>query len=76
LASGLEESVSGGDVAKKAGSKKHVGSSLDEWLEEEVAKDPSFAVGLNEQMEKLRRSAAQRGRIERPAASRSRKARR
>jgi len=33
---------------------KHIGSSLDEWLEEESAKDASFAVGLDEQFNKYR----------------------
>ena len=33
---------------------KHIGSSLDEWLEEEGTKDPSFAAGLDEQFNKYR----------------------
>jgi ribosome-binding protein aMBF1 (putative translation factor) len=33
---------------------KHIGSSLGEWLEEESAKDASFAVGLDEQFNKYR----------------------
>jgi ribosome-binding protein aMBF1 (putative translation factor) len=34
--------------------KKHIGSSLDDWLEEESAKDPSFTAGLDEQFNKYR----------------------
>lgn len=33
---------------------KHIGSSLDDWLKEESAKDPSFATGLDEQFNKYR----------------------
>ncbi len=33
---------------------KHIGSSLEDWLEEESAKDPSFAAGLDEQFNKYR----------------------
>lgn len=33
---------------------KHIGSSLDKWLEGESAKDPSFAAGLDEQFDKYR----------------------
>ncbi len=33
---------------------KHIGSSLDEWLEEEGTKDPSFAAGLDERFNKYR----------------------
>jgi hypothetical protein len=63
-------------VTKKTGFNKHVGSSLDEWLEEEIAKDPSFAAGLNEQMEKFRKSVAKTGRTDPIKASQSRRARR
>jgi hypothetical protein len=49
-------------VTKKTGINKHVGISLDEWLEEEIAKDPSFAVGLNEQMKKFLKPVAKTGR--------------
>src|SRR5437660_122639 len=31
---------------------KHIGSSLDDWLKEESAKDPLFATGLDEQFNK------------------------
>jgi ribosome-binding protein aMBF1 (putative translation factor) len=33
---------------------KHVGSSLEDWFEEESAKDPSFAAALDEQFNKYR----------------------
>jgi len=33
---------------------KHIGSSLDDWLKEESRRDPSFAVGLEEQFDKYR----------------------
>ena len=33
---------------------KHIGSSLEDWLEEESAKDPSFAAGVDEQFNKYR----------------------
>jgi ribosome-binding protein aMBF1 (putative translation factor) len=33
---------------------KHIGSSLDEWLEEEGKRDPSFAAGLDEHFNKYR----------------------
>ena len=33
---------------------KHIGSSLDDWLKEESAKDPSFAAGLEERFDKYR----------------------
>jgi hypothetical protein len=53
-----------------------VGSSLDEWLEEEAAKDPSFIVGLNEQLEKIRRAGSQKARADPLKALRSRPVRR
>ena len=61
---------------RKMGSNKHVGSSLDEWLEEEAAKDPSFIVGLNEQLEKIRSAGSQKARADPLKALRSRRARR
>jgi ribosome-binding protein aMBF1 (putative translation factor) len=33
---------------------KRIGSSLEDWLEEESAKDPSFVAGLDEQFNKYR----------------------
>ncbi len=33
---------------------KHIGSSLDDWLKEESANDPSFAAGLDERFDKYR----------------------
>jgi ribosome-binding protein aMBF1 (putative translation factor) len=33
---------------------KHIGSALDDWLEEESKKDPSFAAGLEEQFDRYR----------------------
>jgi HTH-type transcriptional regulator/antitoxin HipB len=41
-------------VAMRKRNNKHIGSSLDEWLEEEAAKDPSFAAGLDERFDKYR----------------------
>ena len=63
-------------MTKKTGINKHVGVSLDEWLEEEIAKDPSFAVGLNEQMEKFRKAAARTGRTDALKTPRKRRERR
>jgi hypothetical protein len=52
---------------------KHIGSSLEEWLEEESAKDASFAVGLDEQFNKYRLAqelkAFARGRASRRSSS-------
>lgn len=33
---------------------KHIGTSLEDWLKEESAKDPSFAAGLDENFNKYR----------------------
>jgi hypothetical protein len=66
----------GRDVTKKTGVNQYVGTSLNEWLEEEIAKDPSFAVGLNEQMEKFRELAAKAGRTDALKAPRRRRERR
>jgi len=43
----------GQDVATRHRN-KHIGSSLENWLKEESARDPSFAAGLDEQFNKYR----------------------
>jgi len=50
---------------------KHIGSSLEDWLKEESAKDPSFAAGLDENFNKYR--LAQELRIMREKAGLSQK---
>lgn len=50
----MQEEVTEAEVATRRRS-NHIGSSLEEdWLEEESAKDPSFAAGLEEQFNKYR----------------------
>src|SRR5882724_3705112 len=48
-----KEEVTEADVATRQRN-KHIGSSLDDWLKEESAKDPSFAAGLEERFDKYR----------------------
>ena len=50
---------------------KHIGSSLEDWLKEESAKDPSFAAGLDETFNKYR--LAQELRVMREKAGLSQK---
>lgn len=49
-----KEEVTEADVATRKRNNKHIGRSLDDWLGEETAKDPSFAAGLNAQFDKYR----------------------
>ncbi len=47
---------------------KHIGSSLEDWLEEESAKDPSFAAGLDEGLSQ--KQLAERVKTKQPSIAR------